>query len=381
MEFCINTISEFMKDNQSNFEEILSTLVINNTLPVELRSIAWRIFLGILPREKSANELVQITKNKRVEFEKLNSHTEIELFSKVIRKEEDISILPEGNLSQSYLLVQAELNRISSNNDFLKSQIVAETLLRLFVIWKKNNENENSDVMANLHKFYILAEVIYSLYPTILHFNIAHEDFSENKIIDAKFLFYFLNQEESFDADAYVIFDHLIQKILNEVNFNNLKQNCQIKELIHKHIIDNQNLLPLSEESKSFISNLGRIEKISYLYLNIVNPNLSKHLNSIKLDPYDVVNIWFSSLLAGSISFENLTYIWDNIFFFTSNDSFRLFDFVAVSLINNISTQLMAGDIDSCRSLLMKYRENSLDLKEIIKKSLKLKEKLGEIMV
>jgi hypothetical protein len=46
-------------------------------------------------------------------------------------------VLPPGKLLADYQNVAKEIEKISSNYDFFKSQIVAETLLRLYVIWKK----------------------------------------------------------------------------------------------------------------------------------------------------------------------------------------------------------------------------------------------------
>lgn len=45
IEQSINIFSEMLKNNECDLEEILN-MVLNQKLPNELRSIAWRIFLG-----------------------------------------------------------------------------------------------------------------------------------------------------------------------------------------------------------------------------------------------------------------------------------------------------------------------------------------------
>jgi hypothetical protein len=378
MENCINILGEVLKDNEINLEEV-SGLLINNTLPAELRSIAWRIILGILPKNKSPFEWVKIIRTERANFEKLNSDMEIELLTRIIRKELDDSNLPEGNLSHNYKLVVTELDRISLSYDFFKSQVVAETLLKLYVIWQKHDESNNRDDRANLNVFYILAAIIYSLYPSIIHFRSSFKEITCEDDTDSSSLFYFLNEEEYFDADVYLILFNLMkQKNLSEIINNSSKVNRQSIEVIQKRIIGNENLFPLSEQDNSFISSLGRVEKISCVYLKIVNHNLLNHLNSLNLDIYEIIQMWQTSFFTGTINFENLPYIWDNIFLNSTDDSLDFFDYVSLSLINNLSTELMTGDLNSCNSLLMMYPQNNLNLKEIMKKSFKIKEKVND---
>jgi len=312
IEQSINIFSEMLKNNECDLEEILN-MVLNQKLPNELRSIAWRIFLGILPKDKPFYEWYQITQNFREKFEKLNQDEEIKKFTKVIRKESMGTLIASSPFKYEYFAVFQEKEKISYTYDFFKSEIVGETLIKIYLIWIKNNyevsqlENVNN---RNFYPFYILAGIIFSLYPSILFLkpNIEEINFTEN--IDPNSLFYFLNNEEFFDADVYCIFDNLMNnrnlKIMTD-SFKNLNQ--QEWGTIKNSIVENENFLPLNEENEILFSNLNRFEKISYFYLKLTHDNLLRHLFSIKLDPYDIIHIWYVSLLTSSMCFEHLSYI------------------------------------------------------------------------
>jgi len=380
IESCINTLREAIKESEFNLEDI-STMVINNNLPNELRPVAWEIFLGILPREKDLYEWVKIIQAERQKFEKLSNDNEVESFTKVIRKEANESILPSSKLLSVYQIVAKEIENISANYDFFKSQIVAETLLRIYVIWKKNNPDPSESI--SVESFYILAGVIYSLYPSILHFNTEIKEINNKEDVDPRTLFYFLNNEEYFDSDVYMIFDHIMNKLGFEnfiVNFSKLGR--QEQDSIYKNIVqgeeeqDSRDLFK-SDESKTLICNMNRLEKISYPYLKFANRMLLSHLFSINLDPYQTIQTWFTSLLTNSISFENLTYLWDNIFLY-SQTQFEFFDYILVALISNLSNELLVSDEVSAKKILMSYREDNFNMKDIVKKALKLREKISE---
>src|SRR4051812_24631385 len=88
IENCINLLSEACKSDKIDLDEI-STLVINNNLPNELRPIVWKIFLGIFPKDKNLFEWVQIIQNERAIFEKLSHGKEIDAYVRVIRGESE----------------------------------------------------------------------------------------------------------------------------------------------------------------------------------------------------------------------------------------------------------------------------------------------------
>lgn len=380
IENCIVVLKEAIKGDKVDLED-LSIMVINNTMPAEFRSTAWKIFLGILPNDKNAFEWVKIIQNERSNFEKLSGEKEVEEYIKVIRNEAEVSTISQSSVYNDYQQVLKELEKISMFYDFFKSQIVAETLLRLYIIWRRQNPTEK----GNIEIFYILAGVIFALYPSIIHFTTDIKVITSKEEADPKTLFYFLNDEEFFDADVYMIFDHLMNKKgLKSIITQNPSRNSW--ESMVNLIVEKENIFPLTEDLKEFISTFNRAERVAYLYLKIANPKLLSHMMSIKLDPYEIIQLWFNSLFTSSICYTHIVYFWDNIFLRCAEQQdqttpLAFADFIGASLINNLGNDLLTADLITGKKILMRYPEHSLNLKDIIKRALKLREKVTEELV
>lgn len=375
MDMSITTLRDMLKDDRCDLDEVI-TMVVNNTLPNELRSILWRIQLGILPKDKHYSEWVEIIQKERKIFDSLINDQDIQNYLKVIRKESDVDILPSGELFNDFKLIKESILQIpGTSHDFFKSESVQETFLTLYIIWKKNNPNI---ITKNLQPFNILAGLIYCLYPSILHHTYDPIEIKGKEDIDVRTLYYFLNDEEYFDSDVYLIFDTIMKSEQILKNINNFEnENWQDVEFIKEKIVFKENLFPLSEESKGLISKLNRCERIGYLYLKIVNEGLLNNLINNKIPFLFYIQSLYSTLLICSIPFENLSYLWDNIFTFSDVESpvsFSFLDFVILSLFNN----LHEAYLHNLQEVPLKYPEHKLDSKRILGKALKFKEKILE---
>ena len=154
-------------------------------------------------------------------------------------------------------------------------------------------------------------------------------------------------------------------------------------ETISEEIASKDDIFPLTEQMRSLtLKNMNRFEQISYLYLKIANKQLLSHLFSIKLDPYEITKTWFTSLLTSSISLQHLPYFWDNVFINSMNETrtFEYLDYVIVAMFCNLAENVLNADELSARNLMLRYPENNMNLKDIIKKSFKLREKISELM-
>ena len=152
---------------------------------------------------------------------------------------------------------------------------------------------------------------------------------------------------------------------------------------ISENVVLNENILSNSEESKEILSKLSRAEKINFVYLKIVNENLFKHCINSRVPLQLYVESLLTTLLIFSISFENLTYFWDNILAFSdvnSKESFEFLDFIIVSLLNNLNDELVNSDTDKYQEVLLRYPVHRLDSKHILNKALKFKEKINDAL-
>jgi hypothetical protein len=285
---------------------------------------------------------VDIIRTKREHFNKVSKAKSLEEILKYIRGEE--YLVPEGDFELDLKYSFAELKKLSAYYDFFKSQIVSETLMRLFLVWKRNNH----ELGQHLGALNILAGVIYSLYPSILHFPIDPNEIK--KEVNPKSLFYFLNSEEHFDSDVYIIFDHLMSETeLKKLNgfYPRFTSDSDLKNFIENKEVDS-----------NITCKMNRLERISLVLMKISNFDLVSYFNLINFDTYDLVYKLFSSLLTSSICFSDLTYLWDNIFLNSEVESLDFLDYVIPSLFNNISSQLVNTNIETLTSLIIKYPEN-----------------------
>jgi hypothetical protein len=131
MDLSITILREMLKEDRCDLDEV-TTMVVNNSLPNELRSIIWRIQLGILPKDRHYSEWVEIIQKERKIFENLINDQEIQNYLKVIRKESDVDILPSGELLNDFKLIKESILQIpGTSHDFFKSESVQETFLTL----------------------------------------------------------------------------------------------------------------------------------------------------------------------------------------------------------------------------------------------------------
>ncbi len=375
IETCIQILNDASKPSSELDMEEFSTLIINNTLPAELRSIAWRIFLNILPRNTNdLYEWVITTNQTRSSFEKINNSDQLQPYIAYIRGETNTN-LPDKQLSGLTKAVIKLANEISLKFDFFKSQIVQEGLIRLFLVWYIDTPDAGKMINNQnfQNAFSLLASLMYSLYPSILHLNTDQLEINSKEDVNAKSLFYYLNSEEMFDADVYGIFKYLMSITGAQASTDGLSKGGVVKML---------EKMNLNEENKdnNGSDSLKWLDRITYYYVNVANEKLCQHLINKEAD--SLVNItygWYRALFTNSISFENIIYVWDNLFCNSSPGTLDFFDFIVPAMINNISQELMSKkEFREIAETMVNYPQVNIDLKGIILKAFKLKEKLTE---
>jgi hypothetical protein len=372
LEESIRLMANCMTGEGFNLED-LQVLIINNKLPAELRPLTWKIFFGILNRKNNFWQWYNAIKTERERFENLSQSKEVELFTKVIRREADISTVKDNTYFNNYQTVVNELEKLKKKYDLFKSEIIAESVLRIFLIAKTQYSIDSVEKV-----FHIIAGLVYSLYPSILHFSKNFVEINEDNL-DATTFFYYLNNEEFFDADVYM----LVNKILDDGSFSKyfFHSHLQTQQLISKNIEEMENLLPGNPNFK--YKELNRIERICYQYLQVTNKELFKHFLTNNISLYDDVNELFGYLLTKTICLSNLTYLWDNIFLYSSPEYtlFSFLEFVIVVIIDRISLNLKSlKEQDDVHKIISNYPEEELDCMEIVTKALKIQDIYYEIL-
>jgi hypothetical protein len=370
LEESIRLIANSMTGEGFNTEE-LQVLIVNNKLPSELRPLAWKIFFGILHKKSKFWDWYNVIKTEREKFELLGQGEDLKLFTKVIRREEDISTVKENTYFESYQRVVNELDKLKKKYDLFKSEIIAESVLRIFLIAKTQHAMHSEEKI-----FHIIAGLVYSLYPSILHFSTNFADIKEENI-DAPTFFYYLNNEEFFDADVYM----LVNKLLLDGSFT--KYLCQSHlQTRHSLPMDIEGMKTLLRNDPNFkYVQLNRIETIFYVYLQHANRDLFQHFLTNKISIYDNVNELFGNLLSQTICLSNLTYLWDNIFLYSPPElaRFSFLEFVIVAFIDRVGPNMMTLNEEGVQKILSAYSEEGLDLMEIVNTALRIRDKFEEL--
>lgn len=372
----------------------------NKTLPPELRSIAWRIFMQILPLKKSPKEWVSITMEKRKNYEKMLSRVRfLDKIENFIKGNQDFSIIETSNYSSDKEFINSTeyatlktitsfLNNMSQVYDLFKNESIIESFVKIYLAYVLNNKLSNFSNAPFLH---ILSAFIYSLFPCIIHtLENTHEEIMElslkNKLdsssILIKDLFNFLNSELYFDHDVFTIFESFL---------NDFK---------HKDLI-----LNLNSESIVCLTNDQEIEKIntkklslaelSTLMMTIQSPSLIEHMSKYKLNISTVFKYYVSTLYSSSFKLDDVSYLIDallcneeqlpneevNLSFISSKISFHFIYFIFSSLIISCSDELFKiTDIEKFNNyLLFEGVDTIKDFKQIVIRALTNREAMSLI--
>lgn len=370
--------SMFLAKGNNRFSDV-NSLILNNALPNELRSILWKVFLDILPINGDAKEWIDITTKYKQKYSSLNSQLkELDTITKIMKKELNESDIPDFKNTPIYKNYQAARQFLDENlseiYDLFKNESLAETLIRNYIIFRHYNEDFEFSHQPFLH---ILSAVIYSLYPCIIH----HYEKIDVEGSNTKSMFYYLNSEDNFDEDVYWIYDAILngkrfkETILNinkETDLNNIKGKEEIQKL-----------------------DLKAVTKLEFLYvlLTVENPDLIKHMRKIQADISLVFKYWITTLFSSSFTLEHLIYILDIIFSYDcissedyedgvsqNNWPFRFLYFVSASIISELSEDLVKiSDHKDFNDYLLVNFNRKLDFKQIISNAFDTREKLAGI--
>ena len=375
LESSINILSDFIQSK--NLEDIYG-FVINNTLPGEIRSTAWRIFLNILDMNDSGN-WAKTTKDLRDNYYKLskNINEDIHKFLRNEINEEQAKILVDEKSLIIISLARKELKQLSNNLDFFKSEIISEVVVRMVYLWSiLNSQFSDYDKIVS-----IVAGIVYSLYPSILHIDISMLGIDEDKLqnLEVQSIFYYLNTEEHFDADIYTIFSTLMSRgIQNFFSETKIYKPISSSEIIDLLKIEDEKLL-LERARK-----LNKVDRILGFYLRHVNKDLLEKISLQKDQIYNILESLISTVLEKDSSSENIIYFWDCIFlneiydisernFKFENDFLSFIDFIILSYI--VLNQENFGKRDF--NVLFSFQ--NLNGKDVVKKAIKLREKVNNI--
>ncbi len=392
------SINIFQNFYSTDFDlEEFSSIIINNELPGEFRSILWRVYLGILPTPFTNKELISHTKSYRKEFdsvitEKLFQNTLNFYNNKLIDKKDSLQSVEminfKNDFEHDFAFIKQEIDNYSKDYDLFKSEILKESFLTIYLAWRVKNDvklHENSIVSVSR----ILAIIIYSLYPCILHLN--NSDCLNDEIDDneenLKTIFYYLNFEDYHDHDIFKIFETILQMagLKNYIiDFSDGTLKNQLNEEISK--VENTQESNLDEmferklnlDSKEHLFSNNIIENISFNFLFFINKDLLKKLCMKDFNVYNYTGSYYLSFLYNATKFENVSYLADNILMHSKKEELRFLGYLIISILINLEDDYVDLSKEELRHFFDNFPLIRSDPKDYIGKALKIREKINK---
>ena len=237
----IEEISKIFNENillNSNIFESLKNFSKDGVLPNELRPIAWRIFLGILPNNSDKKEWVEKIDEQRMKYKKkIKKYLSVKKYKGDPlgggnkKKERNYNTLYEEN--ELRRIINLDIVRTFQNINIFSQENIKKILLNILFIWSKENEEISyRQGMNELLAIFILC--FYPFYftledqqkPTkddiINYLNLKDEKVKNEYIIK---IYYYFHDEDEIESDLFFVFDALMKKgIKNLFNPNILQK-------------------------------------------------------------------------------------------------------------------------------------------------------------
>jgi TBC1 domain family protein 5 len=350
---------------------------LDDRLLSETRSLYWKIFLEILPIKK-INSWHEITKNYREQYRKKRENyitSEISLAFKSMVSPSNIPGLNENDQYNLNIII-LDVIRTYQEIDLFRNAKTLESLSELLYIWTK--ENNEMTYIQGMNE--IIGTIYYALFPCIIH----ETNFEKEVDNSVNNLYLYLNFEEGFDADIYLIFGCLMEKCLKKL-FDYSNQSVKLK---HNSAFFDKSSLTLDGLSK--LNNLSSIKKrilrIFYCFLKLADKELFEFLNEF-FEPDLFMFRWVLCLLNREVGLKECVYFWDAIFAMEFHKTIRssdpnesilendlsFLDFLCVALLVNLKDRIINNDDINYILQSLMYYPSDFVAKDIVKSAHKIR--------
>jgi len=369
----INRLKEIGEKN--NFENLK-----------ELRPLAWKIFLGIIPEEsKSIEEWIDTIDSQRTEYKnKLEKYCSLEKYRSIdpllnnedtekedlLNKDEDKSILN---------LINLDLVRTHQNIDLFQKNKTKNILSNILYIYSKGNY----DIPYGQGMNELVSMLYICLYPYYLPKKENHtkEEIKEYlKDIDSHYedIYLYFHDEDELQSDIFYLFESIMLKGIKDLygkdDVKKDDKDYNIYELFPDIIKD------LSNEERPIPLNL-RSSLVIKEKLKVIDIKLYNHFKRININCNYFLHRWFKCIFTREFDINDVSCLWDKIFLYEYTKS-KLYkyplvymDFICVAMIIKIRSKLIKKDENDCFTILFHYPKGE-DISELIDIS----EKISEVI-
>ena len=329
----INELSLIFKEkillNPYKVEDLKKFSIEAKLTKENLRPIAWKIFLGVLPNTTSLREWVEIISNQREEYKKkLKKFCKIKKFvgdplggGKKKKKN-------EGPVEDTYLkeLINKDLDRTHQEIDLFLQNKIKNILANVLYIWSK----ENSTVSYRQGMNELLAIIFIAFYP-----------------------FYFTCTRKPKTTKEDII-DYLKDQMWKDDSNENKPT----------YVYRRSSLL-IKEKLKS------------------LDNDLYSHFKKIDLNCEVFLQRYLRCIFCREFDLKDVYIIWDIIFYdnYVNRNKekydFIYMEYISIAMIFKIRDRLKDADQNECLSTLFKYPEIK-DIMDIIKLAKKVEQAINE---
>ena len=386
----INELSLIFKDkillNPYRVEDLKRFAIEAKLSKENLRPIAWKIFLGVLPNTTSLREWVEIISNQREEYKKkLKKFCKIKKFvgdplGGGKKKKKNEGPVEDTDLKE---LINKDLDRTHQEMELFLQNKIKNILANVLYIWSK----ENSVVSYRQGMNELLAIIFIAFYPFYFACTRKPKTTKEDIIEYLKDInlykddiYIFFHDEDEIQSDLFYTFEALMKKGMTNLFDPHILQKDEpgykMYEIFPQMWKDDSN-----ENKPTYVyrrSSLLIKEKLKSL-----DNELYSHFKKIDLNCEVFLQRWLRCIFCREFNLNDVYILWDIIFYDNYvNKSKRKYDFIymeyiCIAMIFKIRDRLKDSDQNECFSMLFKYPEIK-DIMDIIKLAKKVEQAIDE---
>ena len=383
---CIKSFTKYFLENDKyeKYEKLSELTKIGELGEKNLRGMAWKIFMNVLPVKDSLEKWVENISYSRTEYKILSDKIIKEQnYFEEIKKEKEINHNNQiiGNFSRAnsfyynpfhdekemIQLINLDLNRTFQELSLFHDEKIKNKLSNILVLWNKLNMDLGYQQGMND----ILSIIFLSLYPyyfpnehKINNIENVIKTWDKNERINkAEDIYMFFHDEDELESDLFICFSNIMKngvKSLYDFVFESKEKQINY---IQKHSLFEKNNGIEKEEINTPLN--IRCKLIINEKLKKLDSKLYEHFNKIGLDCTIFLQKWLKCMFDREFELKDTLILWDVILSDKKKEyDLVIIDIIALSMILRIRNILLLCDQNQCFMMMLQYPriDNILEL-------------------
>uniref|UniRef100_A0A4W4DQL7 TBC1 domain family member 5 n=1 Tax=Electrophorus electricus TaxID=8005 RepID=A0A4W4DQL7_ELEEL len=343
--------------NSNYLARIRQSGIMGRLRSSRFRSVCWKLYLDILPEDKS--QWINKTKELRAQYEKIKER-HITNPRKAAGQQDLVVNNPlsqdEGSLWNKFFqdkelrgMIKQDVWRTFPEMCYFQEEDVRTKLTDILFCYARENEQL-------LYK-QLLAPVVFVLHCDHQAFQHAIETASPSDevmvLLDPNFL----------EHDAYAMFSQLMETA--EPWFSSFEREVRKEEMLTS--------MPFArpQDSGPSVAIVTKVNRIQDQLVKKHDIELHMHLNRLEIAPQIYGIRWVRLLFGREFPLQDLLVVWDALF--ADSITLDLVDYVFVAMLLYIRDALIASNFQTCLGLLMHYPPVG-DIHSLLQKALFLRD-------